>query len=59
MARLTSNESALSAALADGSSLRTTVPVHITHKLGVIKGDRLIWDIDKIDDKWIATIQKK
>ena len=59
MAKLGSNETIVSLAVSRSSSLRTTVPLHITQKMGLEPGDRLDWDIDKVDDEWIATIRKK
>ena len=59
MARLENSETVLSLAVSNSNSLRTTVPIHITKKLGLEKGDRVEWDLDKIKNKWIATISKK
>ena len=59
MARLENNETVMTLAVSRSNSLRTTVPVHITRKLKLAQGDRVVWDFDKVDGKWIATIRKK
>ena len=59
MTRLRDNETVLSLAVSRSNSLRTTVPIHIVRKLNLEHGDHAVWDIDKIDDEWIATIRKK
>lgn len=59
MARLENNETVLSLAVSKSNSLRTTVPIHITKKLGLTKGDHIEWDIDKEDNVWMAKIIKK
>ena len=59
MARLKDNETKLTLAVSRSNSLRTTVPIHIVHKLDLENGDRIVWDIDKIGGEWIAIIRKK
>ena len=59
MARLKNNETKLTLAVSRSNSLRTTVPIHIVHKLDLESGDRIVWDIDKIGGEWIAIIRKK
>ena len=60
MPRLENNETVLSLAVSHSNSLRTTVPIHITRKLGLEEKTHIVWDIDKKSDgTWIATIEKK
>ena len=59
MARLQDNETVLSLAVSRSNSLRTTVPIHIVRKLDLESSDHIVWDIDKIDGEWVATIRKK
>lgn len=58
MARMETNQTVLSLAVSRSSSLRTTVPIHIIQKLDLEKGDKLEWDLDKINNKWIVIIRK-
>ncbi len=59
MARMETNQSILSLAVSRSNSLRTTVPIHITQKLNLEKGDVIEWDLDKVEGgRWIATIRK-
>ena len=59
MARLETNETKLTLAVSRSSSLRTTIPMNIVKKLGLNEGDRVIWDIDKVEDIWITSLKKK
>ena len=59
MARLENNETVLSLAVSRSNSLRTTVPIHIIRKLNLSDGDRVEWDIDKVDGRWMAIVTKK
>lgn len=34
------------------------VPDHVTHKLCVSECDRVVWNINKVDDEWV-TIPRK
>ena len=58
MARVENNETVLTLAVSNSNSLRTTVPIHIAKKLGLEKGDHVEWDIDKVNNGWIAIIHK-
>lgn len=58
MGRMRGGESVMSLAVPHSDSLRTTVPIHITRKLGLGPKDRVVWDLDKVDSGWIATIRK-
>lgn len=42
-------------------SLRTTVPAPLRDHFDLKEGDSLIWELDKIDGKWVAivTVEKK
>ena len=59
MARLETNETKLTLAVSRSNSLRTTVPMNIVKKLGLSEGDHVTWDMDKINNEWIAIIRKK
>ena len=59
MGRNTNNESKMSLAVSRSESLRTTVPIHITQKLGLKKGDMAVWDMDKVNGTWVAILKKK
>ena len=59
MAKLGGNETMLSRAVSKSDSLRTTVPIHIVKKLGLKKGEHIEWDLDKVNNEWIAIIKKK
>ncbi len=59
MPRVRTNESVLSLAVSKSNSLRTTVPIHIIQKLDLKKGDRVVWDMDKVRGRWIATMKKR
>lgn len=58
MSRIRDGETALALAVSRSDSLRTTVPANIVRKLGLGPKDRIIWDVDKINNEWIATIHK-
>ena len=58
MAKLRDGETMMSLAVSRSDSLRTTVPLHIARKLGLRQKDRVVWDLDKVGDEWIATIRK-
>ena len=53
------NESVMSLAVSKSNSLRTTVPMHIVQQLGLKVGDRIVWNLDKVDDTWIVNVVKK
>ena len=59
MARLEVNETRVSLAVSNSQSLRTTIPIHIAKKMGLSVGDSITWDLDKVSNRWIGTIQKK
>ena len=59
MPRTPTNESKAVAARATTVSVRTTIPAHITQQLGVEAGDTLVWELDKVRGRWMATITKK
>ena len=59
MARIETNETILAQAVPGSISLRTTAPANIVKKLDLARGGRLVWDIDKKHNCWIAIIQKK
>lgn len=40
-------------------SLRTIIPIHIIKQLNLQQGDHINWDLDKVNNMWIATITKK
>ena len=58
MARMKGNETTLTLAVSKSDSLRTTVPIHIVQKLELHSGDRVIWDLDKLNNHWVAKIRK-
>ena len=58
MGKLASDETIVALAVRESASVRTTIPKHIATKLGFKPGIHLKWDIDKIDDQWVATITK-
>jgi bifunctional DNA-binding transcriptional regulator/antitoxin component of YhaV-PrlF toxin-antitoxin module len=39
-----------------GRSLRTTVPAGLRDHFDLKEGDTLVWEIDKIDGKWVAVV---
>lgn len=45
-------------AVRDSVSVRTTIPKYVAKKLGFEPGTHLKWDVDKIDGRWVATIEK-
>jgi len=59
MARLGINETRVSLAVSNSQSLRTTIPIHIAQKMGLSVGDSVMWDLDKVSNRWIGTIKKK
>ena len=59
MARIAENETKLHLAVSRSNSLRTTIPIYIINKLGLEKGDSIVWDLDKNDGRWFAVIEKK
>lgn len=59
MGRPASNVTKVARAKPETTSIRTTIPSHIADRLGLDVGDEIYWDIDKIDDKWVATISRK
>lgn len=59
MARMKNNETVMTLAVSNSDSLRTTVPIHIVKKLKLEKGVHVEWDLDKVNNKWVATVQKK
>ena len=58
MARMKEGHTSATAAHSSSESLRTTIPAHVTKKLGIARMDVLVWDIDKVDGEWTATIRK-
>ena len=59
MARLETNKTILAQAISRSPSLRTTVPIGVTKKLGLKRGDVVVWDVDKVKGKWIAIVEKE
>ena len=59
MARMSAGESKVAAARPESISLRTTIPAFIAKQMKLSVGDTLDWDLDKNNDKWFATVQKK
>ena len=59
MPRTSTNESKAVATRATTVSVRTTIPAHMTQQLGVGAGDTLVWELDKVKGRWIASIAKK
>ena len=59
MPRVGYNVSIMSLAVSKSNSLRTTMPLHIAQKMGLGAGDKITWDLDKVKNTWIATVQKK
>ncbi|MDE0267396.1 MAG: hypothetical protein OXK17_10385 [Thaumarchaeota archaeon] len=58
MVRTPSNQTKVSRAKPETTSVRTTIPAHIAAKLDLNVGDDLDWDIDKINGKWVAIFSK-
>lgn len=58
MGKLASDETIVALAVRESKSVRTTIPKHIATKLGLVQGVHLKWDIDKIEGRWVAVIQK-
>lgn len=58
MGRSKGDETTMSLAVSHSESLRTTVPAYVARKLGIGPKDRVVWDLDKVDSGWIATIRK-
>ena len=58
MGRIRDGETALALAVPHSESLRTTVPANVVRKLQLNAKDHVFWDIDKIDNEWVATIRK-
>lgn len=52
------NETTVALAVQKSESVRTTIPKHIATKLGLEPGIRVVWDIDKTDNEWIATVRR-
>ncbi len=46
-------------AVSHSKSLRSTVPTKIIKKLGLEQGSHIEWDIEKIDEEWVAIVRKK
>lgn len=59
MPRLEINETKVALAVSNSRSLRTTIPIHIAQKMGLNEGDSILWDLDKVSNRWIGTVQKK
>lgn len=59
MPRMNSNQSKVSKAKSDSISVRTTIPVFIAKQMELEIGDVLDWKLDKIQNKWIVTLQKE
>lgn len=58
MEKRDTNETVIALAVQKSESVRTTVPKHIAKKLGLEPGVHVMWDIDKIEGEWVATIKK-
>lgn len=58
MGKLASDETIVALAVRDSVSVRTTIPKYVAKKLGFEPGTHLKWDVDKIDGRWVATIEK-
>lgn len=52
------NETIIALAVPQSASVRTTIPKNIAKKLGLAPGVHVVWDIDKIDNEWVAVIKK-
>lgn len=52
-------ETVIALAVSQSKSVRTTIPKYIARKLGLKPGVRVVWDLDKTGNKWVATIEKK
>ena len=59
MPNYTPYETILNPARIGSNSVKTTIPIAITTKLNLEKGDTITWDIDKVNDEWIAILKKK
>lgn len=59
MPRTPTNESKVVASRAGTVAVRTTIPAHITQQMDVVAGDTLLWKLDKVRGRWVATILKK
>lgn len=59
MRKTETDETIIALAVPRSQSVRTTIPKHIAKKLGLKPGEVVIWDTDKINGKWVATISKK
>ena len=59
MARMLPNQSTVSKAKSDSTSVRTTIPIFIAKQMGLEIGDVLDWKLDKKSNRWIVTIEKE
>ena len=58
MPRLAGNETSVSPAVSRGSSLRTSIPIHVIRQPGLSRGDRVAWDMDRAGGEWVAALRK-
>ena len=58
MGRMRSNETKVAAARSASISMRTTIPAHVVSQLKIEVGDTLKWEIDKVEEEWIAKLTK-
>ena len=59
MGKLKGMVTAVSLARTASESLKTTIPSLIASQMDLSPKDQLEWRIDKVDNKWVATITKK
>ncbi len=52
------NETIIALAVSRSESVRTTIPKHIARKLGLEPSVHVVWDLDKVDGEWMATMRK-
>lgn len=57
MGKLEHDETIVALAVRESKSVRTTIPKYVAKKIGLAPGIHLKWDVDKINDKWVAIIQ--
>lgn len=48
----------VSTARPGSASVRTTIPAHVAVQLGLESGSEVLWKLDKVRGRWLATIQK-
>ena len=59
MEKRDTNETIIALAVQKSESVRTTIPKNIAKKVGLEPGVHVLWDLDKIEGEWVATIRKK